>query len=257
MDPITVSATAPAAPAAAQAATPPATPQPDHSAEIAALKAEVESTRQAAEFWRSQRTPAPASAPAADPEPEPEDNTDILDLLATQGAKGFDAFMRKRGYVSQKEVEATVRATVEAKGAQLSTEAELLSNYPDLRNKDSEFFRMTALNYGELKNQGVPEHLAMKLAAQQAELQGIRSGKVKTPAQVATETAAEKEAARLARIKAQSGERQARTADGIGEEGDDELTAAEKHICVAMGISEDAYKARAKKGVQMGGLGRK
>jgi hypothetical protein len=166
--------------------------------------------------------------------------------------------MKARGYVSQKEVDATVQAVVSAKGAQLSTEAELLSNYPDLKNKESDFFKATAQNYGELKNQGVPEAMAMKLGAQQAELQGFRSGKVKTPTQIASDTAATKEANRLARIKAQGGEKTtARTSEGIGDEDDNELSAHEKHICVAMGISEESYMARAKKGVQMGGLGKK
>lgn len=249
----TISATpAPEAPPPAPSPAPAAATAPDPR--IAALEAELQETRRANEFWASRAQalagPAPAvAAPAPEPEPEPEDNTDILDLLATQGAKGFDAYMQKRGYVTIKKAEEMVRGHVDAKGNQLSTEAELLANYPDLRDKSSEFFRQTAINYGELTRQGVAEPLAMKLAAQQTELQGFRSGKVKTPAE-------KTEAARVARIKAQSGDRAAnRTADS-GEE-DDSLTDQEKHICVAMGITEEAYIARAKKGVRMGGLGRR
>jgi hypothetical protein len=251
MDPITISNTpeTPAPVVAAAVATP-----VDNTAELTALRAELAQTKQATQFWADKYQASSAAPPAPVTTPVPEEEVDILDILATQGAKGFDAFMRKRGYVQQAEVDATVNA----KGQQLSTEAELLANYPDLKDHSSDFFRATAANYGELRKQGVSDALAMKLGAQQAQLEGFKSGRVKTPTQVAADTAATKEAARIARVKAQSGDRTApgRTTEGVGDEGDgDELTPEQKHICAQMGISEESYIARAKKGTQMSGLG--
>jgi len=245
MDPITVTNTPPATPAVA---TPPAAVPAvvDNSSELAALKAEIAENKRATEFWYDKAT-RQAPAPAAVAEPEPEDDTDLLDLISTQGAKGFDAFMRKRGYASRAEVEQAVNS----KAAQLSAEADLIGRFPDLRDKSSVFFTATAQAYGELKRQGVPEALAMSLAAERAELAGYKGGTIKTATQKTADAKADKEATRLARIKAQGADRPARATDQ-DEEDDDELNAQELHICEAMGITPEAYKARAQKGVQMG-----
>lgn len=191
-----------------------------------------------AEYWFNQantRTPAAAAASV----PEPEDETDVLDAITTKGAKGLDEILAKRGFVRRDEAERMVNT----RAAQFSTENDLMTEYPDLRNKQSEFFRSTAQFFGELKAQGVPEATAMRMAAERAELAGIKAGKVKTPAQRTEDT-------RQSRIKAQAGDRNApHTPEGS--EGDDELTDNERRICAAMGITEEAYKARAQKGVQM------
>lgn len=248
MDPITVTNTPPAAPAVATTPAPAVIPTAvvDSSAELASLRAEIAENKRAAEFWYTKAT-TQTSAPTAAAEPEPEDDTDLLDLISTKGAKGFDAYMRKRGYASKEEVDQAVNN----KAAQLSAEADLIGRFPDLRNKDSEFFRATAAAYGELKRQGVPEALAMSLGAERAELQGYKGGTIKTASQRTADAKTEKETARLARIKAQGGDRPARATEPDDED-DDELNDQELHICEAMGITPEAYKARAQKGVQMG-----
>jgi hypothetical protein len=240
MDPITISNT-PETPAVT---TPPAAAAVDNSAELTALRAEVAENKRSTEFWYSKATTQASAPPAPVVEAEPEAEIDMLDLLATQGVKGLDKLMKSRGYASKAEVEAAVNS----KAAQLSTEAELLEAHPSLRDRNSEFFKQTAQNYGELKRLGVPEALAMKLGAQKAQLDGFKSGKTKAP----TTAAEDKEASRLARVKAQSGDRNARAAATLDEDDDDEITPQELHICEAMGITPEAYKARAQKGVQMG-----
>jgi hypothetical protein len=237
-----------AAAATNAAATPPAEDIAAVKAELEALKGQLSEKERAAQFWyekaRSGAPAEPAKAAAA----EPEEDVDLLDLIATKGPKGFDAYMRKRGYVSREEVDAAVNS----KAAQLSAESELLGRYPELGKRDSDFFKSTAVHYGELKKQGVPEALAMRLGAERAELDAIKAGKVKTVNQQSADEKAEKEAQRQARIRAQAGDKNARATEANPD--DDELTDYERHICRAMGVSEDAYKARAKKGVQLGGI---
>jgi hypothetical protein len=257
----TVSTTPPPAapPAPPAAAGPSAEDLAARQAEIDALKAENTSLRHSSEFWaqRAQATPPAPAAAAAPPEPEPEDNTDLLDLLTTGGPKAFDRYMKSKGYVTRTEAEEMASAIANSKASQLTTESQLLSKYPDLANKQSEFFRATASHYGELVKEGVPEQLAMKIAAERAELDGFKSGKVKTPAQRTTDQAAEAERKRQARISAQAGDRGNRpAADAEPEDDDTTLTEAQKAICRGMDISEEAYIARLKKGTALGGLPR-
>lgn len=233
--------------------TPPAAPATEDAAalrsELEALRTQVAESNRNAQYWHEQartRTPEPP-ARAAEPEPElPE--ADLLDIITTQGAKGFDKYMRERGFISRREAEQMASSLVNTTVAKVSAERELIDTYPELGDRSSEFFQSTAGHYGELRKQGVPEALAMKLAAEKAELDGFKTGKVKTPTQARTD----REAERQARIKAQAPERTTRTQAPVdADEGDDTLTDHERHICQAMGISEEAYIARAKAGVRM------
>ncbi len=220
--------------------------------EFEALQAQLADTTRAAEFWQ-EKAASTKAAPAPKPAEEPE--VDMLELLTTRGAKGFDEYMRAKGFVSREEVERTVNN----KAAQLSKEQELSQKYPDLKNERSEFFKATAVHYGKLIQQGVPETLAMELAADRAELEGIRTGKVKTPAQKAEEDKQARERERRERIQAQAGDRSGRGA--MVNEEDDELSPEQEAIAVKMlagdGVSREqaieAYKKRAKAGVMMGG----
>lgn len=248
----TVSATAPAAaaPAAAAPAAAAAAPGVDAAAlqtQIDELREQVAEGQRTAQYWADKaRTAAPAPAAAAT-----DDEPDVLEAITTGGAKGFDALAEKRGFIKRGEVEALIndRATT------LTKEQQLISDYPDLKNKKSEFFLATAANYGRLVTDGMPQKLAMEQAARATELEFIRTGKIKLPSAVAEETAAKKESDRLARIAAQSGTSGRRSAAPAEGEDDEELTPEQKHLCAAMGITEEAYKKRAKAGVAMKGLG--
>lgn len=255
----------------------PAAPQAgagDGGADLAALKAELETLKgrvtdseRNAQFWyekaQSHKPAEPKPAATADA----DDNVDVLDVITTKGKKGLDELVdkhiQKKGYVSREEAEGMVNA----KANQLVTERKLLEDYPDLGDKNSEFFKQTALVYGELKQKGLPEHMAMEMAVERTELSFLRAGKHKTPQQKTDDAKAQREADRLARIKAQGGERGNRQAEGSEE--DEDLTPEQERIAVRMLMGEPgadgkpmdrdaavaAYKARAKKGVAIrGGL---
>ncbi len=241
-------ATSAAATAAATGSTAvtPAAVDPAFQKQLDDLKSELEESKRATEFWhgKAKSSEKPAAAAVAD---EPEE--DILEAITTKGAKGLDAILAKRGYVRAVDVDAKVNARAEA----LTKEQQLLEQYPDLKKKDSEFFKQAAMFYGELVKANTSPAVAMEMAAERTELKFMREGKIKTPSQQAEDAKAQREKDRRARIAAQSGESGGRTSAAADEE-DDELTDVQKNIARSMGISEDAYKARAKKGVAMKGI---
>jgi hypothetical protein len=227
------------------------------AAEFAALKAENEASKataaehqRTAEFWHGKATAKPATAkPAAEPA-EPE--VDLLDLITVGGPKALKAYLKAQGLISGEEVDAKVEARV----AQVRSETQLVTDYPDLANQESEFFKATARHYGELKKQGVPEAIAMQLGAQQAELAGIKSGKVKTAAQKTEEQKATLAEERRVRALAGGGDHGSRPAP---EEADEEVTPQQRQIAIRMlggnGVTDEQavekYKARALKGTVM------
>lgn len=250
----TISSSQPATPATPVA---PAAPSQAEDAavlkaRIAALEGQVSEKDRAAQYWYGKAHSAtPAAAKPADK--APEDDTDLLDLITTKGVKGLDELMAKRGYARKEEVEATVNA----KAAQMTEEQELMSQFPDLKKQDSEFFKAVALEYGSLTKAGVPVTQAMKLAAKSVQADFLMTGKVKTPTQEAADKAAAKEAARLARVAAQAGDRGSRQA--VDTEDDDTLTdndeAAVRQLADALEIpldkARERYIARAKAGVNV------
>ncbi len=247
------------------AATPPAAGAQPGAKDPAALEREVEQLKastaelqRTAEFWRSKaQTPATTDKPAAAAATEEE--VDLLDLIATKGAKGLKEYLKKEGYASKDEVDAIVNS----KAKTMSEETQLLRDYPDLANHDSEFFKATAAEYGQLKAQGVPENLAMRMAARSTALSFLESGKAKTKQQRSDEEKQQREQERRARIAAQAGDRGGRAAGE--DESDDEVTPAEQAIIRGMLVGQpgkdgkpmdlaaatEAFKARAKSGVNV------
>lgn len=246
----TVSGTPPAVGTTTTAGAPAAAAPPPVDAvalqkQIDDLKEQVAESTRAAQFWADKaKTPETKPAKAAEPEED-----DVLETITAKGGKGLDALLAKRGYVRAEEVEEKINT----RAAQLTKEQELLGRFPDLKRKDTEFFKATAGYYGDLVKEGVPQSKAMELAADRAELEFIRSGKIKLPG--AEPTKEEKETARLARIKAQGSGGDGRRPAASADEDDEGLTPEQKHIAAAMGISEEAYAKRAKAGISMGGRG--
>jgi hypothetical protein len=223
--------------------------------QIETLTEQVGQHQRAAQFWYEKATAgaSPTAAPAAMPEAEAE--PDILDLLTTKGAKGLDDLLAQRGYVRKDEVEARIEDRVQ----RVSTEAQMIREYPELADTNGEFFKATALHYGQLKKGGMPEKLAMQSAVEHTALEFIKGGKMKTPAQRSADEAATRETDRQARARAQAGDPGTRTAGGHPE--DDELTPEQKAIAVKMLAGEgvtpeeavERYKKRAKQGVAIKG----
>jgi hypothetical protein len=253
----------PPAAAAAAAVVPPvqaaAGPDPaELQRQIDELKASNAETKRTAEFWYEKANkPAPAAAPAT-PAAEAEPDVDILDL-ATKGGKAFNQYLeqwaKKSGYVRGSEMQAAIKE----KTSELSEQADLIKEYPDLKEGKSEFFQATALEYGTLKNQGLPERVAMRVAAERVALRFLREGKTKTPTQVEEEKQRTKEQARRDRAAAGAGDRGGGRHAEMPAEDDSEMTDAQKQIAVRMLVDDDTtpeqaiekYKARATKGVAM------
>jgi hypothetical protein len=216
--------------------------------QLDALKSHIAEQQRTTEFWynqakgRGEESAKPAAAAS-----EPGDDVDLLDLVTSKGAKGLDDLIAKRGYVRKADVE----TMIESRATQMTKEAELLGRFPDLRNQGSDFFKETAIHYGNLKNQGVPQSIAMEMAAERVALNFMESGKMKTRQQSSDEQKTAREANRKARAMAQEGDSGNRPS--AGSEADEDLTAEQKHIAKAMGITEEAYKARAQKGVALKG----
>lgn len=246
---------------AADEPTPPAA-APDPVAlqsQIDELKEQVAESNRTAEFWAGKARAGAPAAPAAAAEDEP----DVLEAITTGGVKGFDALAEKRGFVRK----ADVQSMIDAKATTLTREQTLMAEYPDLKNKGSEFFKSTAVRYGQLVQDGMNQSQAMETAARETELGFIRSGKIKLPG--AEPTKAEKEAERLQRIAAQGGEGGGRRPSAATEE-DTELDAQQLHIVRSMLVGQpgpdgkpmteeqaiDKYKTRAKAGVAIKGQGR-
>ena len=244
------------------------TTSPDLSAlqkQIDDLKASAEEQTRTAQYWynKANEKPAPVTA-AVEEEAEP----DILDVITAKGKKGLDELLDKhaasRGYVKKDELEsrlATARSTA-------NVEMQLVKDYPDLADTNSEFFKDVSAEYGKLVmpqtkgGEGLSERVAMKIAAERVDLRWLRAGKSETPAQKTEKAKAQKEIDRKARVAAQSGDRGSRATETAE---DDEVTPEERRIAINL-IKEDGmtdeqavekYVARAKKGVAMRGIPRR
>lgn len=200
----------------------------------------AEEAGRAAEYWKNKAsTSAPTPPPAR--QADLDDDIDPLEVL-TQGASGFDKLAEKRGFVKKADVE----KLIDRKATAIQTEQQLLKEYPQLGDQKSEFFSATAMIYAQLVKDGVPEGRAMAIAARETELLHIKEGKIKTPAQQAEDRKAEMRA----RAAAQDGPHGHRA---TAETENDELNSDQMRIALSMGITPEAYMARAKSGVQIRG----
>ena len=171
----------------------------------------------------------------AEPAAEEEDKTDLLDLIATKGAKGLKDFMAKSGFVSAADVDARVNE----RAGQMLRESKLVEEFPDLSDKETPFFKATAKEYNALVKLGVPKGVAMEQAAKNARLAELETGGGE-----GHKAPKDPEAERLRRVKAQSGDK-GRKGNVSGDD-PDRVTELEKDVCEAMGIDPAKYKARQK-----------
>ncbi|MBM3744175.1 MAG: hypothetical protein FJW34_00085 [Acidobacteria bacterium] len=201
----------------------------------------------------------PAKADATEEEPE----LDVIEALTSEGVKGLDKVLKKLGYARVEELDAKIEKT----RTQLTKDARLLGRFPDLGDENSDFFKATARRYeGLSQNPGIKDSgMLMELAAELAEGDlGLRRAskddrRRQRDADLDDEEdrddGQETEADRVRRVQAQAGSR----GRGSAREGadDDELTPLQKRIAARFGITEEAYRKRAKSGVQMSGLPRR
>ncbi len=219
-----------------------------------AAEAKAKEHEDSAKFWHEK---AKGGASHRDgqprPEPEPEDDTDLLEL-AGKGPKAMKDWLKKQGFVSRDEAEQLTNSKAQA----MVRQAEVMRKYPDLSDQSSEFFKSVTAEYGRLKQQGVPDLVAMETAA---DLVGARTSRRTTTdddekggerggdkgGERGGDRHKETEDERRRRANAQNGGGRGRTSK---QEESDDLDETQKAIADAMGISHDAYKKRAKEGVQ-------
>jgi hypothetical protein len=195
--------------------------------ELAASKATTLEKEQAAQFWYGK-----ANAPKTETEkekPATEEDVDLLELIG-KGGGGFKEWLKKQGLVTRGEVDAMVAQ----KAGQLVKENQMVDRYPELKDKTSDFFKATSVEYIALKKQSVSDALAMEIAAEKVELAQLRSGKRKI------QTDAEKEEERLDRVKAQGGERGRRTPTERA--ASTTISKEEKEMMKRFGVTEEDYK---------------
>jgi hypothetical protein len=207
--------------------------------EILRLRAENAEKDSGMRYWHEQAKKAgqPAPAAAATPAAEPDEEEDPIELLSKKGTKGLDELLAKRGFVRATDVD----ARIESKAKTIAAENALAAEYPDLQDKTSDFFKATAVHYRAMIELGVAPNLAMKFAADKADLEGYKSGK-RTPGE---------KAEREARARAQGGDKTTREAAAAEESS--ELDPFQKYICEQLEITPESYKKRAKDGVVVTG----
>lgn len=221
---------------------------PDPAAELAAIKAENATLKataaekeEAARYWHEQAKGKTATAATAkETKTDEETDPDLLELITSKGVKGLDEVLAKRGFVRQEDVDGKINA----KATIIAAENKLGAEYPDLKDTNSEFFKATAVHYKPLVDAGVPQHIAMQLAAEKAELEGYKTGKRLTPTE---------KAERAARAAAQNPDKTKKAAATEEEEGTGELDDFQLALCEKMEITPEQYRARAKTGVNIGG----
>jgi hypothetical protein len=202
---------------------------------------------ESAKFWH-EKARGSATAPGnRDGQQKPRDDEEEDDFiaLAAQGPKAVKNWLKQQGLITREEAEQMTNAKAQA----MIRQAEIVRNHPELNDQKSEFFKQTTEEYARLKARGVPEMEALEVAA---ELVAARRGSKKDDEGEETKGKGkgrqqETEEERRGRARAAAGE--GRRGTQANNESD-ELTAEQKRICEAFGISEEQYKKRAKDGVQ-------
>lgn len=262
----------PAAPAAAEPA--PAGGKPAKGgdsitltrAEHEALLRERDELRTSERYWADR---VRGGKRDADPEPDPEPEEDILaDIPEIEGDIDPDKWtdelsskpkkaLEDLGFISKKRMQAIlakqeerfmsrldqlVGSKISGAQQQMLKDAELLSAYPELNDARSPFFKRTQEVYQELiaDEPGLKKGAGIKIAARMVRAE------------------MGKQAARRASVDERIAMQQGDMGDG-GEGEDDELTPYQKEIIRKFNqdggvqIQEEAYKRRAKGGVNRGG----
>lgn len=223
-------------------------------------------------FWKN------SQAAREDDEPEqpktkreePEDEDDLEALLKEDPEKFTDEFsaeglksLVKRGFITEKRakrllgdiaerviserLETLVDGKINKAQRAMLADAEILQKYPDLQKADSPLAQRTKEIYREImtEDRSTPKATALKLAARTAaaELKETRES-------------------REERIARQSGGRDGGRSGGYdGGDDDDDLTPVQKRILAGFNadggitVSEEAYRKRAKAGVNVSSKG--
>lgn len=215
-------------------------PAPDPQSEVEILRAEIARYREESRHWSEQaRKPqAPAPAPAPVEDALPEDAEGFTDLLAKNGPKVIDQYLRQKGFISKAEAEqiADQRANeiVEAKTRTVSAESRIEREFPDLSNAKSPLYlrtsellqEMVSLDPNAAKS---PASLYAAAKAAKAELEARK------PAPVAPAPATREQ-----RIAAQTMTRSYELEDD-GSMSEVDLTPGQQRMAKMLGVSDKDY----------------
>lgn len=236
--------------------------------EVKQLRAELKRSEKArgesdrtAQYWATMARTAPAATPAAKPAAvEPKKPTvDLVDALTSGDHELIARGFREMGFVSEEEVDQRIGAT----RAQITQEAKLLRDYPELEDDKSALWERTGTIYQDLARdpalKGSPRLIELAARTAKAELsaEGVKPTHRAPRVAVDIDDEAEAEFDRQERVGRQAG------ASGRGRSRGDEqpeaLSIVQKSIVAKLqaagaDIDEDRYRARAKAGVIVGGL---
>ncbi|MCC7235591.1 MAG: hypothetical protein IT163_09830 [Bryobacterales bacterium] len=236
-------------------------PEPWEAA-VADLRKDVQSERErriAAEAKLETWMQTERSPKAKEPPPEDEEEVDLVDAISSGDKSQARKALKQLGFIPADEVETIVSQRIQGARQAATTEVALVDAYPDLQNEKSEHYAETAKALRELEQRGITGDMALDLAADRAaaRLGIVRKGKGQSAGRRAVERddegSPETESERMERIGAQSGGGRSPRSSTLN---DDDLSPAQKLIAKKFGVSEDAYRKRAKRGVSISGANR-
>lgn len=238
-------------PAAQKAKPEPKDDSRDLREENKALRGRLSEAEQNAQFWHGKAKDGKA-APAAEAMEEASEalSEDIVDALASGDTRRISKLFKEMGFVRKGDVDQAIDRT----RAQITEESALYGKYPELKDKDSEFFQLTAEKYNELALDPVlaksPKliEIAAKLAT--AEMGG--------DAPASRRRGGEEETERVRRVSAQAGDRGTKAARQTADNSElskSQASLIAKFRAAGSTLTEDGYKKTASRGVRMSGLG--
>jgi hypothetical protein len=204
----------------------------------------VREAEQNAQYWHGQARNAPQQREPKKAEEPKKLSEDPVEAISSGDPERMRKVFRELGFVEASEVDRRVNE----KAGSVVSEQQMYTDYPELRDAGSPFFKATATEYQRLARDPAMAK-SPSLMSVAAELAAMKTGRTKP---------GESEAERAVRVDRQSGDRGRKPASrGTGGESE-ELTAGQRSVIAkfqAAGapLTDESYSARAKKGVQMGG----
>lgn len=220
------------------------------------LRGRVSEAEHNSQFWHNKAQGAGGGAKAAAVEEEAEPaplSEDIVDALASGDTRRISKLFGEMGFVKQSEVDKAITST----RAQITEEAKLYGEYPDLQDKNSDFFKSAAAHYNDLAKDPAmaksPKLIEVAARLAQADM----GGREETPAPRRRD---DDDADRVRRVASQSGDRgtkSSRTRDADNQD----LSPAQANLiakfqAAGSSLTVENYKKQANAGVRMSGLPR-
>jgi hypothetical protein len=183
----------------------------------------------------------------AEPEPDEDDLDDpakFVDALSAKGPKVLDAVLRKRGFLTAEGAAKLVQDAIQRERHSMSTDAELVTRFPDLKDAESELSQETGRIFREaVKRDPAAKRsaAALLMAAELAEFR-LAQKAAKTKAQPAREDDDERETERRRRVEAQQGARGTRGRAEVEDEPDDDYLGPQAQaVIAALGVKPERY----------------